>query len=98
MIHSFAGAGTEDLFNGTRSKAARRACPVELQDIAKRKLDLINAAAKLEDLRYPPGSRLEKLKRDRAEQHSIRINKQYRICFCWDNDGAAHLEVNKHYD
>lgn len=98
MIHSFAGAGTEDLFNGAKSKTARRTCPVELHDAAHRKLDLINSAAKLEDLNAPPGNRLKRLKGDRAGQHSIRINDQYRICFRWENDGAADVEVNKHYE
>jgi proteic killer suppression protein len=91
-------SGNEDLFNGTRSKAARRACPAELHDAAHRKLDLINAAVNLVDLKYPPGNRLKPLKGDRAGQHSIRINDQYRICFRWENDGAADVEVNKHYE
>lgn len=98
MIHSFAGAGTEDLFNGKDSKAARRTCPTELQGIAPRKLDLLNATARLEDLTFPPGNRLERLKGDRAGEYSIRINKQYRICFRWENDGAADVEVSKHYE
>lgn len=98
MIHSFAGAGTEDLFNGTKSKAARRTCPIALHSTAHRKLDLINSVAKLEDLKDPPGNRLKPLKGDRAGQHSIRINDQYRICFRWENDGAADVEVNKHYE
>jgi toxin HigB-1 len=98
MIHSFAGAGTEDLFNGTSSKAARRTCPTELQGIAQRKLDVPDAAVSLEELKDPPGNRLERLKGDRAGQHSIRINQQYRICFRWENDGAADVEVTKHYE
>src|SRR5258705_4278297 len=98
MIHSFAGVGTEDLFNGKDSKAARRTCPTALHGIAKRKLDLLNAAFRLEDLRFPPGNRLERLRGDRAGEHSIRINQQYRICFRWEDDGAADVELNKHYE
>jgi proteic killer suppression protein len=98
MIHSFAGVGTEDLFNGKDSKAARRICPTELQSIARRKLDVLNAAARLEDLKFPPGNRLERLKGGRVGQYSIRINQQYRICFRWEDDGVADVEVSKHYE
>src|SRR4051812_19938458 len=98
MIHSFSGTGTEDLFNGKDSKAARRICPSALRGVARRKLDLLNAAARLEDLRFPPGNRLEPLKGNRAGEHSIRINQQYRVCFRWQDDGAAEVEVTKHYE
>lgn len=98
MIHSFAGAGTEDLFNGKDSKAARRTCPTQLQSAAVAKLDVLNAVTTLEELKDPPGNRLEALKGDRAGQHSIRINRQYRICFRWENDGVADVEVSKHYE
>jgi len=98
MIHSFAGVGTEDLFNGKDSKAARRACPTTLHRIAQRKLDLLNSVSRLEDLQFPPGNRLERLRGDRAGEHSIRINQQYRICFRWEDDGAADVDVNKHYE
>lgn len=60
--------------------------------IAHRKLDMLNAAHRLEDLRSPPGNRLEALRGDREGQHSIRINDQWRICFVW-NDGAEDVEI-----
>lgn len=93
MIHSFKTQGTEDIFNGVRSKAARKTCPEAIWPIAARKLSMIDFAAQLDDLRAPPGNRLEKLERDRKGQHAIRINDQYRVCFTWTGDGAADVEV-----
>lgn len=92
-IVSFADSGTEDLFDGTDSKAARRVCPSTSWAVARRKLDLLNAATLLADLKFPPGNRLEALKGDRAGQHSIRINDQYRICFFWTDQGAQAVEI-----
>jgi proteic killer suppression protein len=92
MIRSFRNQGTEDVFDGTDSKAARKACPQELWKITGRKFDQLNRVAELESLRIPPGNRLEALKDDRKGQHSIRINDQYRICFRWD-DGAHDVEI-----
>ena len=63
-----------------------------------RKLTYLNAAAQLGDLRVPPGNRLELLEGNRAGQHSIRINKQYRICFIWTDNGPTNVEINKHYE
>lgn len=71
----------------------RRACPESLWRVAQRKLDLLNAAISLESLRIPPGNRLEALKGDRAGQHGIRINEQYRICFVWIEEGPDHVEI-----
>jgi proteic killer suppression protein len=88
-IRSFADAGTEDVFNGEDTKAARKACPVELRSVAERKLDVLNNAATLADLRSPPGNRLEALHGDRKGQHSIRINERYRVCFVWGDSGDA---------
>ena len=93
MIQSFADGETEDLFNGTRSKGARRRLPAQLHAAAARKLDLLNAAHVLHDLRVPPGNRLEALKGDREGQHSVRINGQYRICFTWASGGPSDVEV-----
>ena len=93
MIRSFADAGTEDLFHGRDTKAARRVCPRELWPTAVRKLDQLNAAVSLESLRIPPGNRLEALKADRAGQHSIRINQQYRVCFRWEEAGPEAVQV-----
>lgn len=88
MIASFADPATADLYHGRRSSRARR-FPPELVAVALRKLDVIVAAHRLEDLRCPPGNRLEALKGELVGRHSIRVNDQYRIVFRWE-DGAAH--------
>ncbi len=93
MISSFANAGTEDVFNGTDSRAARRACPNSLWTIARRKLDRLDAAVSLASLRVPPGNQLEALKRDRLGQHSIRINGQFRLWFTWTPEGPQAVEI-----
>lgn len=93
MIQSFKNAATEDVFNGRNSAAARRLLPQDLRRIAFRKLDQLDVAAMLEDLRVPPGNRLEALQADRAGQHSIRINNQYRICFKWTEIGPEEVEI-----
>ncbi len=93
MIESFADKATEDIFNGVSSNEARRSLPRNLWNIAFRKLDQIDSAVRLEDLRIPPGNRLETLKGDRAGQFSIRINDQYRICFEWTSRGPIGVEV-----
>lgn len=88
MIASFADGAAEDLFHGENTARVRR-FPNEVRTKGAKKLDLINAAAKLDDLRIPPGNRLEALKGDLAGYHSIRINDQWRIVLKWE-DGAAH--------
>lgn len=93
MIGSFRDAATEDLFNGRNTKAARAALPRELWRIAARRLDHLDSVARLEELRAPPGNRLEALKGDRAGEYSIRINERYRICFRWTPDGPLDVEV-----
>ena len=93
MIVSFKDDATEDIFNGRNSAAARRACTVNLWRIAARKLDLLDAAVTLQDLRSPPGNHLEALTGDRQGQHSIRINDQYRICFVWTELGPDRVEI-----
>ncbi len=97
MIASFRTAGTEDIFAGMDSGDARRTCPSHLWKVARRKLDALNAAANLADLRVPPGNQLEALKNDRAGQHSIRINRQYRVCFVWTADGPAEVEITDYH-
>jgi proteic killer suppression protein len=88
MIQSFKDAATKDLFEtGTSRRWAA------IQAAALRKLDQLEAAANLVDLRIPPENRLEALRNDRAKQHSIRINDQYRICFVWKDDGAPEVEI-----
>ena len=85
MIKDFADRDTERLFN----REHLRRYPAALQRPMLRKLVAVDAAEVLEDLRVPPGNRLERLKGDRAGQHSIRVNDQWRICFRW-RDGNAH--------
>lgn len=97
MIVSFRDAGTEDVFNGRNTKAGRKTCPSELLPIAQRKLDLLDSAVDLTDLRAPPGNMLKKLEGDRDGQHSIRINRQYRICFVWTEAGPSHVEITDYH-
>ena len=96
-IISFRGKGTEDVYAGWNSKRARGTCPEILWKVARRKLDLINAAVTLQDLRFPPGNMLEGLKGDRKGQHAIRINDQYRVCFVWTNAGAENVEITDYH-
>jgi toxin HigB-1 len=93
VIGSFRDTATEDLFNGRNTKAARATLPRELWRIAARRLDHLDSAVRLDDLRSPPGNRLEALKGDREGQYSIRINERYRICFRWSTDGPSDVEV-----
>ena len=93
MIQSFRDSGTEDIFNSVNSKRARKACPPLLWKVARRKLEWLDAAATLADLRRPPANQLEALQRDRKGQHSIRINDQYRVCFVWATTGPDQVEI-----
>lgn len=93
MIASFRDEGTEDVFDGRDTRKARKACPQSLWRVARRKMDRINQAADLEDLRVPPGNRLEPLAGDREGQYSIRINEKYRVCFAWTEGGAEEVEI-----
>ena len=93
MIRTFADHGTEDVFDGKNTAAARRSCPKSLWNVAYRKPDQLDSAIELADLRIPPGNRLEALKGDRKSQHSIRINERYRICFKWTDAGPEEVEI-----
>jgi toxin HigB-1 len=93
VIASFRDKGTEDLFDGRDTKQARKACPSDLVRVARRKLDQLNQAAVLGDLRAPPSNRLEKLKGERGGQYSIRVNDQWRVCFRWADSGAEDVEI-----
>ena len=93
MIRSFLDRASEDLFYGRPTKAARKALPQSLWGKAAKKLDALDSAGQLADLRIPPGNRLEALKGDRKGQHSIRINEQYRICFVWTEVGPEDVHV-----
>jgi proteic killer suppression protein len=92
VIQSFKDDNTAALF--FEGKSRRWA---SIASVAGRKLDMINAAAALNDLRAPPGNRLEALVGDRKGQHSIRINDQYRICFVWREDGAHDVEITDYH-
>lgn len=93
VIASFGDKGTEDLFDGRDTKQARKSCLSDLVRVAKRKLDQLNQAEVLGDLRAPPSNRLEKLKSERVGQYSIRINDQWRVCFRWTESGAEDVEI-----
>lgn len=88
MIQSFVDATTEDIFNGKDSKAARKIEKV-IWPVVRRKLDMLGAAVRLDDLRVPPGNRLEALKGDQKGRHSIRVNERWRITFRFE-DGNSH--------
>jgi len=93
VIRSFKDRGTDDIFYGRNTKDARRTCPQTLWAVASRKLDQLDSAKNLEDVRLPLGNRLEALSGDRAGQHSIRVNDQYRICFVWAGDEPEQVEI-----
>jgi proteic killer suppression protein len=89
MIKSFASKETEKLFN----REISRKIPISIQQIARRKLEILDATEILQDLRIPPSNHLEKLSGDRKGKYSIRINKQCRICFEWRNGNAYNVEI-----
>ncbi len=91
MIKNFKCKHTQDLYEGKRSKQFRA-----FQEQAERKLQMLDSAAELRDLRSPPGSRLEKLGGDRQGQHSRRINKQWRICFVWSGE-SCDVEITYYH-
>ena len=93
MIRSFKDSATEDIFNGRATKLARKACPQNLWPVAGRKLEQLDSVVALEELRVPPGNRLEALRGNRRGQYSIRINQQYRICFQWTAEGPDQVAV-----
>ena len=89
MIRTFADKATEKIWHGTPS----RRLPTDIQQVARRKLRMLNNAATLNDLRVPPANRLEALKGDRKGQYSVRINDQWRICFQWKGGDAIDVEI-----
>ena len=89
MILSFGSKETEKIWNGTRS----RKFPIEIQDIARRKLRMLNNSIDISDLRIPPANRLEKLSGNLKDFYSIRINKKWRIIFHWSNGNASKVEI-----
>jgi len=97
MIRSFKNKATEDVFNGNTTKGAMRLLPKSLWKIAVRKLDQLDSVLSLDELRVPPGNRLEALSGNRQRQHSMRINDQYRICFRWTETGPADVEITDYH-
>lgn len=97
MIASFADKATKDIFNGHSTRITRAALPEALLSIAHRRLDQINRVGSLEELAIPPGNRLERLHGDRKDQCSIRINRQYRICFRWKEGNAYDVEITDYH-
>ena len=95
MIESFGDRATEDLYHGRTSARGRR-FPKEIWPAALRKLDMLNAAHHLEDLKVPPGNRLEALRGDRRGFHSIRVNDQWRIVFRWRGSARDVSLVDYH--
>ena len=89
MIKNFRSRETEKIWNGVRSKHL----PQDIQQIARRKLRMLNNARSLHDVRVPPANRLEALKGSRSGQHSIRVNDQWRICFVWMDGDAENVEI-----
>jgi proteic killer suppression protein len=89
MIKSFGDKESEKIWNGIRSKKL----PIEIQDVARRKLRMVNNAQVVNDLRIPPANRLEKLNGDLLEYYSIRINNQWRIIFKWINNDAYEIKI-----
>ena len=97
MIAGFGDQGTEDIAQGVDSRAARRTLPQSLWPAARRKLDIVARAQRLENFSVHPGNRLEALRGDRRGQYSIRINEQYRICFTWQPGRAADVEITDYH-
>lgn len=89
MIRSFGSTATKEIWHGNFTKAL----PNQIQQVARRKLRMINNAQNMNDLRVPPANRLEKLKGDLAGYHSIRINDQWRIIFTWRQSDAYQVEI-----
>ena len=97
MIVSFKNQASEDIFNGKNTKNARKLCPQSLWRVSTRKLDQLDSVVKLEELKVPPGNRLESLYENRNGEFSIRINDQYRICFKWSESGPFDVEITDYH-
>jgi len=97
MIQRFKNKATEDIFNGMNSKEARKTCPQSLWQVSSRKLDQLDSVKFLDELRIPPGNKLEALSGNREGEYSIRINDQYRICFKWTEVGPDLVEITDYH-
>jgi toxin HigB-1 len=94
VIKTFADAATREFWETGKS---RKTPPASLRDVAKRKLQMVDAAVKLDDLKIPPGNRLHALAGNRKGQHAIRINDQYRVCFVWQGGNAFEVEITDYH-
>lgn len=94
MIKSFADAETREFWETGKS---RRNPPSAIRDVAKRKLQMLDSAARLDDLKSPPGNRLHALEGDRRGRHAIRINDQFRACFVWKGSDAYDVEITDYH-
>ncbi len=92
MIKTLVNKDAESLFNGVRVRRF-----VNIEGSARRKLEYLDAAGALEDLRVPPGNRLEALNGNRSGQHSIRVNGQFRVCFRWKSGDAYDVEITDYH-
>ncbi len=97
MIVTFKNQATEDIFNGQNTKGARKLCPKSIWRVASRKLDQLDSVIAVEELKIPPGNRLEPLSGDRKGEFSIRINGQYRVCFKWSEAGPVDVEITDYH-
>lgn len=97
MIISFRDPESRAIYDDERTKSARKRLPFVLWKVTQRKLDQLWRVTRLDQLAIPPGNRLQALAGDRAGQHSIRINDQYRICFVWTEQGPAHVEITDYH-
>ena len=93
MITSFRVDGSQHVYDGVDSRAARATLPSRLWPAARRRLEQLDAASTLAEMAVPPGNRLERLRGDRAGQHGIRINARYRVCFRWEGTDAHDVEI-----
>jgi toxin HigB-1 len=93
VIKSFKDRTTQAVYEGESPKGF----PSDIVKIARRKLVYLDAAVDLNDLRAPPGNRLEALRKDRAGQHSIRVNDQFRVCFRWTKEGPEDVEITDYH-
>lgn len=94
MIQSFADAQTREFWETGKSK---KIPPPNLRSVARRKLQMLDAATQLDDLKVPPGNRLHPLQRERKGQHAIRINDQFRVCFTWKDGHAYDVEITDYH-
>ncbi|MFO0793569.1 MAG: type II toxin-antitoxin system RelE/ParE family toxin [Candidatus Brocadiaceae bacterium] len=85
------------MFDRKNTREACKTCPQQIWRVAQRKLDQLNGVVSLASLKIPPGDMLEVLKDDRAGQHSIRINDQFRVCFVWTDDGVDNVEITDYH-